>query len=191
MTTRKRLTEQDVIDAAVELVDREGAAALTLSRVAEVLGIKPPSLYNHVAGLEALRRDTSLRSVDELAGRLAAAAMGRAGRTALREVALAFRNYATAHPHLYQLSTQARPDDEEFAAAGLRAIEPVVAVLRSYEFDPVEAVHAARMLRSALHGFASLEITGGFGLDIDVDTSFDWLVEHLTKTLEPSATPGA
>jgi AcrR family transcriptional regulator len=184
MAARKRLTERDVIDAAVELVDREGAAALTLSRVAEALGVKPPSLYNHVAGLEALRRATALRSVNELAGRLAAAAMGRAGRTALREVALEFRTYARAHPERYQLTTQARPEDEEFAAAGLRSIEPVVAVLRSYELETVEAIHAARMLRSALHGFVSLEITGGFGLDVDIDASFEWLVEHLTRTLE-------
>lgn len=187
MSGRRRLTGADVIDAAARLVETDGTSALSLSRVADELGVKPPSLYNHVAGLDALHRNVALRAVHELGDSLAGAVMGRSGRTALRAVAVEFRTYARAHPHLYELSTRARPDDEEFAAAGWRAVEPVVAVLRSYEFGPEEAIHAARTLRSAFHGFVSLELAGGFGLDVDVDASFDWLVEHLIAALESSA----
>jgi hypothetical protein len=100
-----------------------------------------------------------------------------------------FRSYATAHPHLYELSTQARPDDDEYASAAFRVIEPVVAVLRGYDLDDTDAIHAARTLRSALHGFVSLDIIGGFGVDVDIDQSFDWLVERLADTLEPPSRP--
>jgi AcrR family transcriptional regulator len=187
VTGRRGLTHEAVVDASTAVVEAEGTAALTLSRVARELGVKPPSLYNHVAGLETLRRDVALRAIQELGNRLGAAAMGRAGRAALGAIAGEFRAFAAAHPGLYELSAQARPDDEEYARASMRPVEPVLAILRSYDLDENESVHAARMLRASLHGFVSLERIGGFGLDVDVDESFTWLVEHLAVTLESAA----
>ncbi len=52
-------------------------------------------------------------------------------------------------------------------------------VLRSYGVSAADEVHALRMLRSALHGFATLESGGGFQLGTDVDESFAWLVEFV------------
>lgn len=187
MTARRGLTREDVVAAAAALVDDEGAEALTLSRVAREVGVKPPSIYNHVDGLEMLRRDVALHAIEQLADRLGAAAMGRSGRQALRAIAAEFRSYAGAHPDLYQLSSRARPEDDEYAQASMRAVAPVIAVLRGYELDETEAIHAARTLRAAIHGFVSLEAIGGFGLDVDVDESFVWLVERLAEALEAPA----
>ena len=184
MSGRKRLTEKDVVDAAAALVEGEGTSALTLTRVARELNIKPPSLYNHVAGLETLRRHVALQATEDLGARLGAAAMGRAGRSALHAIAAEFRTYVANHPGLYELSAQARPDDEEFSRAAMRSTEPVIAILRSYDLDADDTIHAARSIRAALHGFVSLEIMGGFGLDVDIDQSFEWLVESLADTLD-------
>jgi hypothetical protein len=57
------------------------------------------------------------------------------------------------------------------------------AVLGGYPIDPVDTIHALRMLRSLLHGFAVLEAAGGFQLDTDVDESFDWLVDFVDRGL--------
>jgi len=38
-------------------------------------------------------------------------------------------------------------------------------------------LHALRGLRSAVHGFATLEAVGGFGIPLSIDESFAWLVE--------------
>jgi AcrR family transcriptional regulator len=186
VTGRRRLTEQAVVDVATDVVEAEGTSALTLSRVARELGVQPPSLYNHVASVETLRRDVALRAVNDLGTRLGAAAMGRSGRDALQAIASEFRAYAAAHPGLYELTIRARPDDEEYAAASMRPVEPVLAILRGYDLDEEEAIHAARTLRAALHGFVSLESIGGFGLDVNVDESFAWLVERLAETLASS-----
>ena len=175
------------MDTAVTVVDAEGTAALTLSRVARELDVKPPSLYNHVAGLETLRREVALRAIEDLGSLLGAAAMGRTGRAAVRAIAAEFRSYALAHPGLYELTVQARPDDAEYAQASLRPVEPVLAILRAYDLDDEEAIHAARTLRATLHGFVSLEANRGFGLDVDVNESFTWLVDHLAATLELAA----
>ena len=184
MTARKGLSRQAVVDAATAVVEAEGPGALTLSRIARELGVKPPSLYNHVARLDTLRRDVAMGAIEDLGRRLGAAAMGRTGRDALQAIAVEFRAYAAAHPGLYELTTRARPDDEEYASASMRPVEPVLAILRGYDVDEEEAIHAARTLRAALHGFVSLENVGGFGLDVDVDESFAWLVARLAEMLE-------
>ena len=187
MITRRRLTKDAVVDAAIAVVEEDGVAELTLSRVARALGIKPPSLYNHVDSLDALRREVALRAIADLGRRLGQAAMGRAGRDALHAIAAEFRSYANANPGLYELSAQARPDDAEYAAASMRPVEPVLAILRSYDLDGAAGIHAARGLRAALHGFVSLEHLDGFGLDIDVDESFTWLVDHFATSIELSS----
>jgi AcrR family transcriptional regulator len=186
---RKRLTQKDVVDAAASLVEAEGTSALTLTRVARELNIKPPSLYNHVAGLETLRRHVALKATEDLGAQLGAAAMGRAGRSALHAIAAEFRTYVAKHPGLYELSAQARPDDEEFTRAAMLSTEPVIAILRSYDLDADDTIHAARTIRAALHGFVSLEIMGGFGLDVDIDRSFEWLIESLADTLDMPKSP--
>ncbi|MEM9132154.1 MAG: WHG domain-containing protein [Actinomycetota bacterium] len=189
MSGRRGLTTDEVVDAAVALVEAEGAEALSLSRVARELGVKPPSLYNHVSGLDTLHRQIGLRAVVTIGDRLSQAAMGRAGRDALLAVAAEFRSFATAHPHLYEFSVQARPDDEEYDRASLRAVEPLLAVLRGYGFDEQETIHAARAIRSALHGFVALEMVGGFGLAVDIDRSFEWFVLRLAETFDPPGPP--
>jgi len=184
VTRRKGLRPETVVDAATAIVDSDGVAALTLSRVASELGVKPPSLYNHVDGLESLKRNVALRAIEFLGDRLGRAAMGRSGREALRAIATEFRTYARKHPGLYELTSVARPEDAEFASSSMKPVEPVLAVLRGYDFDSDDAIHAARMLRAALHGFVSLERSGGFGIGVDVNKSFSWLVDNLAATLE-------
>jgi AcrR family transcriptional regulator len=190
VTGRKGLTPDAIVDVAGRVVDAEGTSALTLSRIARELDVKPPSLYNHIDGLDTLRRGVAMRAIGDLGSRLGAAAMGRAGIDALRAIAAEFRAYAVAHPGLYDLTVRAEPDDEEYAAASLRSLEPVLAVLRGYDLGEDDAIHAARMLRAALHGFVSLESVGGFGLDVDVDESFTWLVDHMARALEYSSVRG-
>ena len=46
-----------------------------------------------------------------------------------------------------------------------------------------DAIDAIRALRAALHGFVTLETSGGFGLPADIDRSFDRLVQGLTTAL--------
>jgi len=72
------------------------------------------------------------------------------------------------------------------AAAG-EIVETLLSVLSGYGLDRREGIHAIRAMRSAVHGFAALEIAGGFGIPLDVDKSFDWLVSSLLKGLSSSS----
>ena len=181
---RAGLTPERVADEALTLLEREGEAALTLSRLAREVGVKPPSLYNHVGGIEDLRRSLRLRGLEELAAAMREAAVGLAGRSALHAAAHAYRRFARRNPGLYRLTLQATvEDDAELQAAGSRATEVASAVLAGYGVHGDDLVHAVRIVRSALHGFVSLECSGGFGLPHDADATFDRLVAYLDAGL--------
>jgi len=49
-------------------------------------------------------------------------------------------------------------------------------VLAGYGLTGDDAIDATRAMRSALHGFVSLEQAGGFGLPVDIDHSYSQLV---------------
>ncbi len=181
---RAGLDTERVVEAAAEIADAEGLEAVTLARVAGGLGVRAPSLYNHVDGRAGLVRALALRGVRELTAALRDAAVGRSGADALGAAARAYRGYASAHPGLYAAGVAApAPGDAEHEAAAGEAVDVVYAVLRGWQLQGDDAVHAARAFRSALHGFVLLEGDGGFGIPVDVDTSFERLVATLAGGL--------
>jgi AcrR family transcriptional regulator len=175
---RAGLDTEAVVTAAAELADADGLAQLTLARLAAVLGIRTPSLYAHVDGLGDLRARLGARGARDLATVLQVAAAGRARGDALRAVADAYRKYGHAHPGTYA-AMQIAADSHEFQAAGAEVVGLIVAVLRGYGLEGEPAIHAVRAIRSALHGFVTLEREGGFGLPVNIDDSFDELVSML------------
>ena len=51
---RLPLSRERVMRAAVDVADAEGIAAVSMRRIGQELGVEAMSLYNHVAGKEAL-----------------------------------------------------------------------------------------------------------------------------------------
>jgi AcrR family transcriptional regulator len=164
------------------IADADGLDAVTLAAVAAALGVRSPSLYNHVAGRDALLWAIALRGLHELAAALRDASVGRAGTEALAAAARAYRDYAGAHPGRYAATLRA-PGDDEHAAAAREVLDVVLAVIRGWELEGDAAVHAIRTVRSALHGFVALEAAGGFGLAVDLEASYDRLVATLAEGL--------
>jgi len=166
------------------MADQVGLSHLTLAALAKRLGVRQPSLYNHVDGMEALRRSISVRAKNELAGTLARATVGRSRGDAVISMSRAYRAWAHDHPGRYE-ATQRAPmqGDADDQAASTAATQVVFDVLAGYELHDEDAVDAVRALRSALHGFVTLEQGGAFGLPVDVDRSFDTLVRGLVTAL--------
>jgi AcrR family transcriptional regulator len=174
-----------VVDAAARIADAEGLPAVTLARVAGDLGVRAPSLYNHIDGREGLLRAIALRGVRELGAALRDAAVGRSGPDALAAAARAYRAYALAHPGRYAATVGApTSDDPVYQAAVQDTLEVVLAVLRGWALAGEDVVHAARAFRSAVHGFVVIEAAGGFGIPVDLDASFERLVATLAAGLE-------
>ena len=68
------------------------------------------------------------------------------------------------------------PGDAELAAAAERLLQPILAVLAGFGLWGDDVIHAARCLRSAMHGFVELERLGGFGIDLDLDASYRFMI---------------
>lgn len=178
---RPRLTTDVVVATAAAQLDRRPGAPLTLSEVAAKLGVRAPSLYNHVAGLDDVMGRIALAGIAELGDALRSAVMGRSGGHAIAAMAHAYRRYAASHPGVYPLTQRTWPESAEYDALAARAIEPVQAVLNGAGLTDEALIHGVRTIRSALHGFVLLEMHQGFGLAVDVDTSFESLVTTLTR----------
>jgi len=182
---RAGLDAATVTDAAATLADEIGIERLSMNVVAERLGVKAPSLYKHVDGLAALTHRIAILSANEAGDALRDATQGRSGGEALAAAAQALRDYVQQHPGRYAATTGARPidADDPLGPALERTLVSLRAVLRGYHLEPGAEIHALRMLRSTLHGYATLEVAGGFQIDVDVDESFRWLIDFLDQGL--------
>jgi len=187
MAKRVGIDRDAVIRAAAKIADDNGWDALTLASVAKKLRIRSPSLYNHVGGLEGIRRELKLLALRDLNAALTRATIGKSRDDAVRALAAAYRAFVKRHRGTYTATMVAAPkNDPALEAAAGNIVETILSVLSGYGLDRREGIHAIRALRSTVHGFAALEIAGGFGIPLDVDKSFDWLVSALLKGL-PSA----
>jgi len=182
---RVGLVPATVTEAAAVLADELGLPQLTMNLVAERLGVKPPSLYKHVDGISDLTRRIALLAATELGDALRDAMQGRAGGDALAAAAQTMRTYVKQYPGRYSATVGVRPTgpDDPLAIALERTLDSFAAVLRGYDLNPADQIHALRMLRSTLHGFAQLESSGGFQMNTDIDDSFTWMIDFIDRGL--------
>lgn len=190
---RVGLDPASVTAAAAALVDEVGFDRLGMGLLAERLGVRTPSLYKHVDGLADLTHRIAVLAMDELAGDIRDATQGRSGRDALVAGAQAMRRYVLAHPGRYAAGNAARPSglDDPLVPAVNRVITSWTAMLHGYRLEPGQGMHALRMLRSVLHGFATLEAIGSFRMDADVDDSFAWMIDFIDHGLGAARAPCA
>jgi hypothetical protein len=106
--------------------------------------------------------------------------------------AVAVHQFAREHPGLYAASlpapTQDAARDPELNAAAAAFVAIFFDAMRQYGYEGEEAVHVVRGLFSTVHGFIMLERAGTFGMPVDPDASFHWLVRRYIAAL-PGASP--
>jgi AcrR family transcriptional regulator len=199
---RAGLTTDIVVAEATRLADEVGFDAVTLAALAARFGVAVPSLYKHVAGIDDVRRRVAIRSMRELGSALdrgiarandadraepddpAGAPDPARARLALRALTDAYRAFAGAHPGRYAATVRApAPDDDEHQQATRAVLATVMGVLERYDLTGNAAIDAARVVRSALHGFSALHAAGGFGLPRDVERSYGRMVDALHVAL--------
>lgn len=187
MSRRAGLDKVTVVQAAADLANAEGVDALSLGRLAGRLGVRTPSLYNHIDGLPGLYRELSLLNARRLGECLSNVAIGKAGPDAVFAVAQAYRTHIKESPGLYLASLRASgtqvPVDRDLQAAEERVVQVALAVVASFGLSGDDGLHAVRAVRSVVHGFATLEVAGGFGLPLDCDESFRRLITMLIAGL--------
>jgi AcrR family transcriptional regulator len=183
---RAGLDAASVTVAGAALADEVGFTGLSMGLLAERLGVKTPSLYKHVTNQADLVHRIAVLAMNEIADAIRDATQGRGGREALVAGAHAMRRWVLQHPGRYAAGNLARvtgPEDPLIPAVE-RVLASWAAMLHGYRLDPDQEIHALRMLRSMLHGFATLEADGSFQIDTDVDESFTWMLTFIDQGLK-------
>lgn len=153
--------ERRIVAAARVVAEREGWDAVTVRRLAEEIEYSQPVLYSHFENRDAIVAAVAVEGFQEITVALREAASGSTGRNALKNIAVAYLNFALRHPALYA-AMFVLPTDLRFAEAGTRpelraAFEALAAGVTPFCAD-VDV--AAETFWAALHGLAELERSG-------------------------------
>jgi len=180
-----RLTAARVVEEGEPTADQLGLERLALAALAVRLGVRQPALHKHIDGSDGAHRSLAVRAKNELAYVLARAAVGRERGDAITSIAHAYRAWALEHPGSYAAAQRGpAPGDADDEAASQAVVQIATDVVVGYGLHDDDAIDATRALRSTVHGFVTLEIAGGFRLPIDIDRSFDRLIEGLVAALQ-------
>lgn len=177
MSPRAGLDKRTLVITAAEIADNEGIEGVTLAALATKLGVRSPSLYNHINGLQDLRTLLAIYGLELLYAVMSAAAEGVNGDTAVEAMGRAYVDFARSRPGLYDTTLRAPEQaNTELEAVGDQILQLIINVMKDYELGTEGELHAVRGLRSILHGFASLEQKGGFGMPLDSNESLSRLI---------------
>jgi len=145
-TRRAQLTRQRVVEAAVELADREGIESISMRRLAQELGVEAMSLYTHVRNKDDLLDGMA----DAVISEIPLSADGADWKSSLRQTALAARGVMLRHPWApHTVETRPAP-----GPAALGYVNAVLGILREGGFTIAQAHHALHIFGSRLLGFA-------------------------------------
>lgn len=187
MCTRVKLDRQVIIAVAAEIADMDGFDHVTLTTVADRVGVRKPSLYNHINGLPELKSELAIWGTDQLRLRISEAAIGKARQDAIVAIADAYRLFAKERPGLYRAIVSSPDRNNLDLKVAIKKMMAVISlVLEPYQLSADEQTHAIRGLRSIMHGFASLEESGWFAMPIDREESYQSLIHTFIRGIEAS-----
>lgn len=162
---RGGLTRDDIVDAALELVRTEGIQAVTMRRLADLIGVTPMALYHHVPN-KAVLLDLV---VERVGADLQLAHDGRPWTDQIRDYAHAWREELHRYPGVAgHLLRQAAPP-----AMSWRIMDDAISLMLEAGYDEHEATRAfAGLVSFVLARCDQEEIIAGHG--------------HAAKDVEPS-----
>jgi AcrR family transcriptional regulator len=173
----KAATRQLILDAARDVLVRDGYDKLTMRGLAEQIEYSPTAIYVHFADKEALLTELSVCDFFSFTQQLASAVpVGAAPLDRLRFLGMAYIRFATECPsqyrHLFMTEreltpeAEARKPPEDAYAVLLGGVQDAFA---SGDLHPGWADrphHVAQALWCALHGIVSLQLTMPKKIDV-------------------------
>jgi AcrR family transcriptional regulator len=179
MPSPPKTTDEKIVQAARNLVERHGRNGFSMGDVAAAVGVRAPSLYGRFSDRGALLGAVELYLLGALQRALAKATRSRNPIKALTELAQAYRAFANANPRgyalIYDLEADRTPEGLQARVSAVGVAMPHLVALVGEE----DALNAARVLAPFLHGFVSMEIARAFRLGGEVDNAF----EHGVRTI--------
>ncbi len=185
-------TKQRIVDAASDLLDAGGEAAVTLRAVAERVSVSHNAPYRHFRDRSALLAAVAERDFNQL-GRAfrSEAEIMPDGRGSLRGALMVVIGYARKHPARYRLlfsDPDLRSDDDRLEVAAFGAFTAFAAIVRRCQAEGslpmIETARIAGLIYATLHGTIDLELGGrareakGLG---SIEATVELLLELLAR----------
>lgn len=164
--TRSADVTDSLLDAAIELLEEGGPPAITVRSVATRAGVAPMGVYSRFGSKDGLLEALFVHGFDGLHEAITGAS-GADSLARLRRGCAAYRSFALAHPHLYELMFR-QMLELELSAESLERAEQTFAELVGRVADAMAAgllargdeVDTAQQIWNAMHGAVSLELAG-------------------------------
>jgi AcrR family transcriptional regulator len=151
-----KITRDVVLTAALEIIDCDGAEALSMRRLASALNRDPMIIYRHAPNKAALLDGVA----ETVLAQLKVDPADPDWAAQLRAIARDYRRLALAHPHVVPLLVT-RPLATPLALrpqGTLRPLEAVLTLLTRAGFSGPDALHIYRALFGFLHGHVLNEL---------------------------------
>jgi AcrR family transcriptional regulator len=194
--TRKRTPsagmEAGLLEAASELLEREGPDALSIRRIAAAAGVAPMGVYNHFASKSGIIEALFVQGFERLGRAMSSLEAIEDPFEALTEGGRRYRALALAHPMAYQLMFLRavpgfEPSDQALEIAAQAFAGLVTAVERAIRAGVIaegSPTVMAQIIWASIHGFVALELCG-IGFIEDQDAGADLLCATVLRGLRP------
>lgn len=179
------LTREKVIEKAGELANEQGLNSVTITNLANYLGIKKPSLYHHIRDQEDILSGIMIYGWEKVSNEICPDIITEDAKKAINELSHKIFNYAIANPGIFEAMLWYNSYKNEQLR---RATEGLYLFFFSQtdklEIEREAANHLLRTYRSLLEGFILLVIHDSFGNPVSIEESFQISIDLFTSGLE-------
>ncbi len=161
MSFPPKTDSEAILRAALEIIETEGWAALSMRELARRLGLRASSLYHHFPDRNAIELALGAKAASSLLLALKSASTGLKSKAKIHALAIAYADFAKQNRALYDLIASvpsSTATDPEGKALWNLLLDAVAELTR--DKDDIAAVAS---LWAFLHGYVALEAAGKFG----------------------------
>ncbi len=178
MSPRAQISLAQILEAAIEICNVKGYEQLALSSISDKLGIKTPSLYNHIQGLSDLKQKMAYYGLQILYESIVHSVIGCIGDDAIISASKAYITFVNRNPGLYSsISKVPDPNELQFADLSNQLVQILVKLFKVYDLSEEDSIHAVRGLRSMLHGFSFIQMDVGFRMNYSQEDSLNFVLK--------------
>ena len=183
MTQKRNLSTKKIIEAAKEIINKEGAEKLSFSKVAGVLGVHSQAMYPYFADKEELKIAVINDFLDSLTEQIKEELQGISGKEALRIYGRKLYELLLSQPRLSRLAFGGidYSQKEEARNHFKDLVELLESLIEPFAKNDVDII---RLYRAVIFGYAQNELWGLFKLAlVPAQTSFEFTLEEAIATI--------
>lgn len=150
----KGLSKEKIVNEAIKIIEKNGKPDICLHEISRQLGIKTPSLYNHIKNTDELENSIFKYAIDLLVNQLELAIKNKEKDEAIKAFANQYIEFAIQNKGLYLLIMSIpKSKNSEAKQIALPLLNLVIDILKPYNLNKEYMVRYQRILRALLHGF--------------------------------------